>query len=184
MHRSGSSLVAGVALGAAALLALLGGRTAASSGAPHQEAAARIRIGVYDSRAVAVGSRDTFLKQQVDDLLEQRKKAEAAGDKGKVETLNARGQNLQKLRHLQAFSNGPVDDIMASIADQLPALAKSANVLAITPRTDFHAADVELVDVTDLLVKAFHPDEKTLKIVADLKNNKPLDIVDVIALKD
>jgi hypothetical protein len=186
MTRTGRSLVAAVAVGGCLMVAWLGGLTAAQD-APQgssKSSLARVRIGVYDSRAIAVSSRDTFLKNQTDNLIKERDQARARGDTKKISALEKRGANLQTLRHLQAFSNGPVDDIIAFIVDEMPAIAKNADVIAITSTTDFHADNVELVDITDEIVKAFHPKEATLKIVSELRKQKPLPLVDVIGQKD
>jgi hypothetical protein len=144
-----------------------------------------LRVGVYDSRAVCVGSRNSgATNKQVDELRKQLKDAEAAGDAKRVEQIKARGQTLQTVRHLQAFSNAPVDEFLAQIKDKLPAIAAEAKVDVIVAKADYCASGVETIDVTDALVKAFNPDEKTLKTVAELRKQKPIEMVDVLGHKD
>jgi hypothetical protein len=58
MERRGSSLVGALALGAAVVVALLGGLSAAPDPpARRPTPAANVRIGVYDARALALGRR-------------------------------------------------------------------------------------------------------------------------------
>lgn len=150
---------------------------------------ATLRAGVYDSRAVCVGSRNfPAVRQQRDkqmaDLQRQLKESQAAGDEKRAAQIKQRGSTLQDVAHLKAFSNAPVDDILLLIQDQLPRIAQEAGVDVIVARVDFQAPGVEVVDVTDRLVAAFDPDEKTLKIVEDLRKTKPLDMAEVLLHHD
>jgi len=184
MNRIGSTWIGALVIGAATVVAVLGGLTAAQD-APKAADGAKVRLGVYDSRAIAVGARNSeAFRKSVGDLVRARDEARAKGDPKRVAELERRGQNLQTLRHLQAFSNGPVDDLLATVADRLPAIARDARVVAITAKPDWHGDDVELVDVTDALVATFHPDAATLKIVADIKNHAPMPLLDVLDLKE
>jgi hypothetical protein len=51
-------------------------------------------------------------------------------------------------------------------------------------QTRFLAASVETVDVTDALVKAFNPDEKTLKAVAEVRQVKPFEMMESVTSKE
>jgi len=51
-------------------------------------------------------------------------------------------------------ADGRAEEVVASIARELPAIAQRAGVLAITAQADFHADGVELVDVTGALAAA------------------------------
>jgi hypothetical protein len=156
---------------------------AAADTAPATQPAGSVRIGIYDSRAVCIASRGSpIFMAPIRDLQKQLADAQAAGDGKKVEQIKKRGETLQMLRHLQGFSNARVDDLMVQIKDQLPQIAQAAGVVAIVDAADFHSSDVQIVDVTDELVKAFHPDEKTLKTVADLRKVKPIEIVDALGM--
>jgi hypothetical protein len=169
----------------AALTLTLVGLAWRGSSATAQPTAHKTRIGVYDSRAVCVASRGMpFFSQQVRDLQKQLTDAKAANDNQRIEQIKQRGQSLQTLRHMQAFSKAPIDDILAQIKDQLPAIAKLANVTAIASTLDYTGPDVETVDVTDALVKAFHPDEKTLKTVAEVRKHTPIDPVEALEIRD
>jgi hypothetical protein len=94
--------------------------------------------------------------------------------------LDAEGEALQRRLHLQGFSTAPVDDVLETVRDELEAIAKRTNVVAIARAVDYHqVASVELVDLTDELVALFHPNEQTLKTVRELRKLKPAAIEDV-----
>jgi hypothetical protein len=155
----------------------------ATQPAAHPRAA--LRVGVYDTRAVCVAGRNSrAFASAIDDLRHQLKDAQAAHDTARAEQVKQRGATLQTVRHLQAFSNAPVDDILADIKPQLPAIAVETDVDLIVARCDFQSPDVELVDVTDQLVQAFHPDAQTLQAVAQVRKAKPMAMVDVLMHHD
>jgi hypothetical protein len=141
----------------------------------------RVRLGTYDSRAVAIayGRSKAFL-DRVSELGEQHKRAREAGDQERAEQLAKQGQELQVRIHLQGFSNAPVDDVLASVSDRLPEIAQRRGVAAIVPSANYRDdARVEVVDVTDDLTALFNPDAQTQKIITDLKRRAPLPIEQV-----
>lgn len=147
----------------------------------------KLRIGVYDSRAIAVAavrSTKAAIQDDIRDLQRQLHEAEAAGDQKRAGQIKARGKNLQTVKHLQAFSNAPVDEYIARLSDQLPQIARENGVAAIVAKLDFQSDEVEVVDVTDALVQAFSPDEKTMKMIEDLRQHKPVEMVDVLGGAD
>jgi hypothetical protein len=79
------------------------------------------RIGVYDSRAVAVayvGS--TFQETKMKDLTAQSKEARETGDAKEVSRLEAEGQAWQAKLKKQGFGTAPVDDLMAHVDGDFP----------------------------------------------------------------
>ena len=166
--------------GATILLLFLAAFATASA----EEKPSKLRIGVYDSRAVVIGARDNTWFADVDDLRKQLKAAEAAGDMKKASQIKHRGQAMQQVRHLQGFSNAPVDDVIEHIKDRLPAIAAKAGVDVIVARPDFVAEGVEAIDITDQLVAALNPSEKTLKTVAEIKKHKPIPLLDALLIED
>jgi hypothetical protein len=93
-------------------------------------------MGTYDGRAIAIAFAPTPIHNaQIAELMKQAKEAEAAGDTGRVEQLRAKGSALQTVRHLQAFGNAPVDDILDHVRDKLPEIAQAAGVCAIVRET-------------------------------------------------
>lgn len=162
-------------------LGLLGlGLAVASQLAHAAEPAPTVRIGVYDSRAVALAfGRSPAVAHEFADLKAKHQKAKADGDDAAQRELEKQGQSRQIRLHLQVFSVAPVPEAIESIQKQLPDLAQRQHVVAITSGTDYHAPGVALVDVTDELVKLFEPSPETLKVIEEMKKQKPLPIEEV-----
>lgn len=147
--------------------------------------APRVRIGVYESRALAVAfAASTQHNQAVAELMQQSKEAQARGDTARVNQLKAQAKQRQVKFHLQGFSSYPVDDILEHLRDALPEIAAKAGVVAIVPKANWHNPDIETVDVTDQLVARFNPQERTLKIIKDLRTKPPLEPAVVLEHKD
>jgi hypothetical protein len=137
---------------------------------------AGLRVGVYDSRALAVAYvRTPEFSQNVSKLIKERDEAKAAGDMDKVKAIEAQGKAGQARRHEQGFSGAPVDDILETIKDKLPQVAEASGVDMIVSKWQiaYQTPGAKFVDVTDAIVKLFNPDDKALRIIEDLKG-KPL----------
>jgi hypothetical protein len=140
-------------------------------------AAKTMRIGVYDPRAVALAyAHSQVFGQRLGEKQKEMEKAKAGNDQAKIKELKAWGQDAQVRLHLQGFAGAAVDDILVGVQDQLSKVAQATNVQAITLRPDYTVPDVEVVDVTDDLVKLWDPDAQTLKVIASLKKVAPLPI--------
>lgn len=144
------------------------------TGDAQNPAVKKIRVGVYDSRAVAVAYAPSKFNNGVSDLMTEYKEAEKNNDKEKMKTLKMMGSKSQDKLHMQGFGDYPVDDIMEKIMDSLPEVAKAANVDVITRRVAFSSPDVEIVDITKEIIKPFNPSDKTLKTIEELQKTKPL----------
>jgi hypothetical protein len=147
--------------------------------------ASKLRVGVYDSRAVAVAySASSFHDAEMKALQQQLKDAEAARDTKKAEQVKARGKNMQTIAHLQAFSNAPVDNAIAKIGESLPVVAAAAGVDVIVADIDFKSDRVETVDVTNLLVAQFKPNDRAQKNIEMIVKQKRIPMVDVVGIQD
>jgi hypothetical protein len=168
-----------VAMFLSALLAL--GAAAAVAAGPAGEGAAndkKVRIGTYDNRAVAIAyaaSRFNPVKEK----MAAYEKAKAAGDREKMKELGAWGEQYQRQLHFQGFGRVPVDDLLAPVKDGVAKLARERQLAAITMSCDFTGAQVELVDVTDDLVKLYDPSEKTLKSARAVRGIKPAPLTQI-----
>jgi hypothetical protein len=162
-----------------ALLAL--GACAALAAGPPGEAPTndgKVRIGTYDGRAIAVAyaaSRFNPVKEKMADY----EKAKAAGDRAKMKELEAWGERTQRQLHFQGFGRVPVDDLLAPVKDKVARFARDRKLAAITMSCDFTAGQVELVDVTEDLVKLYDPSEKTLKMTRGARAVKPLPLTEI-----
>jgi hypothetical protein len=156
-----------------------------------------VRVGTFDSRALAQAyyRSDMFLSH-INDLQAEYEKAKAAGDEKRVKELEVESSSptwpglgwppslaQQELLHKQGFSTWPVDNILEKIKGKIPEIAEQAKVDVIVSKWNivYQRSGVELVNVTDLMVKPFEPDEETLKIVEDIQK---LDPVSLEELKD
>ena len=151
---------------------------AAASSAWAEDARPKVRLGVYDNRAIAVAyAASTFnpVKQKMADY----EQAKSAGDDARIRELKEWGEKHQRQLHRQGFGRVPVDDLLAHVKDKLPELARNANIDAIVWQCDQAGPHVEVVDITSELVQLFEPSEKTLRTVAELKKHAPADL-DVI----
>jgi hypothetical protein len=139
------------------------------------------RIGVYDSRAIAMafyGSPSHM--QQLRQLKAEHQKAKEAGDLGKVAQLEAEGKAQQEKAHQQGFSTAPVDELLLHITNALPEIQKAAGVTVLISKWDEAGlkkhAGAERVDVTMKLVDAFQPNERQRKFAIEVQNRKPLSL--------
>ena len=148
-------------------------------------AAARVRIGTYNTRAVALayGRSKEFL-EYVDKRSKEGKEAKAANDQKKYNQIAAEMSGRQARMHAQVFSNAPIDDIMAGMKESLPGIAQKASVSAIVPEVSYHDPAVEVVDVTDALVQHFKPTDKTQAMIKDIVKHPPVSYKELAEHKD
>jgi hypothetical protein len=146
-----------------------------------------LRVGVYDSRAVAIASVPTeWYNKPIKEKMKEMEKAKAAGDEQKIKELMAWGESRQQKAHLMGFGTAPVAELLEPVKDKLPDVARQAGVDIIISKwqIDYQASDAELVDVTDAMVALYEPSEKTLKTVEALKKHKPLTEEEILKIKD
>jgi hypothetical protein len=140
-----------------------------------ETASARVRVGTYDNRAVAVAYAASKYNP-VGEKMKEHQAAKAAGNDGRVKELEAWGAQHQRQLHRQGFCRVPVDDLLAHVKDKLPEVAEKAEVSAIVLQGEYLASGTEAVDVTDALVQLFEPSAKTLKTIAGLRKKPPVDL--------
>ena len=136
-----------------------------------------VRIGVFDSRAIAVAwaNSDEF-RNSIGEMKSAQAKAKADGDTKRAAELEQQGQWMQVRLHQQGFSTATVSAILAKVKDQLPAIAADARAVMLVSKWEvpFQGAGVETVDVTMPMVRLFHPSERTLRIVDEMKSVQPM----------
>ena len=143
-----------------------------------EEPRTTLRVGVYDSRAIAVAYAASK-HDPVGGKMKEYEQAKAAGDTKRVKELEAWGKRGQRQLHRQGFGRVPVCDLLEHVKDKMPEMARKTGVAVIARQCDYTSSDVEVVDVTKELVSLFDPSEKTLETVEALKKHKPMDL-DVI----
>ena len=124
------------------------------------QASARLRIGTFDSRAVAIAY---------------------ANSPQTAQEFKRLGPSGQHLLHQQAFSNGSIINIVPKFKAKLPEIAARHGVVLIVSRWEVPYADaaVETVDVTADIVALFAPTEKVRKWIAQLDRVQPVPLQEV-----
>lgn len=136
-----------------------------------------LHVGTFDSRALAMAYyRSAEFMQYMQELRAEHEKAKAAGDEKRIKELEAKGPAQQELMHKQGFSTWPVDNILKKIKEKIPDIAKQANVDVIVSKWNivYQRSGIEFIDVTDLMVKPFNPNEDTLKIIKEIQKKDPV----------
>lgn len=136
------------------------------------------RIGVYDSRAVAIAfAGSSFQQQRMNSLKEAHLRAKESGASGEMARLVAEVKKQQADLHLQGFSTAPVDDLLAYIASELPKLEAEARVTKLVSKWNASElkkyANAEQVDVTMKLVDAFQPSDQQRKYAIEIQKREP-----------
>jgi len=167
---------------------LILGALATTLPVPAQESSAkpgntRARLGTFDSRAVAIAyyRSDLFLKGTLGEARKEMQAAQAASDEKRAQAIGERMKALQDQVHRQGFGAAPVGDILERIRDKLPGVAAEAGVDVIVSKWNviWSGPKVAATDVTDLLVKPFHPDKATREILKQLPKTKPVPLEDL-----
>jgi len=140
-----------------------------------------VRVGVYDSRAVAYAWFGTTNHQhRLDEQIQAARAARAKGDTEQSKKLALMLKEQQAEIHRQVFSTAPATDALAAIRERIPGIEKQAGVTVLISKWDEQALKpypaVQQVDVTGDLVREFKPTEKQLKVIADLQKKKPLSL--------
>jgi hypothetical protein len=149
----------------------------------------KARVGIYDSRAVAVAFAGSApFNRWLGGLKAEHEKAKASGDQKRVAELEAEGAAGQRLLHMQGFSTAPVSNILDQIKDQLPALKEKAGVSVLVSKWDKEGLaqykDAARVDVTMALVDAFSPSERQRKSAIAIQEHEPIPLKEAEQIKD
>ena len=132
--------------------------------------AGTVRVGTYHPPSLVLAwYRSPDHAKDLDALVTARDAALKAGDSVKVAECEKQGAALQDLAHRQLAGEAGIEDILARLAGDMPAIAKEASVIRIAAEGDVLGDRVEFVDVTDRLVERFHPDEATRKLLAEIR---------------
>lgn len=137
----------------------------------------RLRVGTFDSRAIAIAyaasaHNEAFLKE----LRDRHEKAKAAGDEEAVERIAEEARARQRRFHRMGFGTESVLELLAAVKDAIPAVAEKAEVDLIVSKWELvhRSGGAELVDVTLPLVNLFDPSEKTLGHVREIAEHPPV----------
>lgn len=166
---------------------LLQPRLAAAADAPAPPAPTK--IGIYDSRAVAVAYAGSEAhKKQMAPIQADYAKAKQTGDDKRMKEIGEQMKATQKRFHMQGFSTAPVDDILRQIEGELPRIKKEAGVDLLVSKWDEGTlakhASAEKIDVTMRLVDAFHPNDRQRKTAEEIQKHKPISLKEAENIND
>lgn len=137
------------------------------------------RIGVFDSRAVAVAyynSKFSNNQQIFQSLGSQMQLAKSKDDKEAISKLELEGTMRQAMMHEQGFGKGSINNITESVKDKMTQLAKNENLSAIVSKWEmiFSGKDVELIDITEKIVDFFEPNDQIKSMVKEIMQSEPV----------
>ena len=125
------------------------------------DAPKRARVGVFKRTDLLVAFyKSAAWDQHLKDLTKQRDEAKAQGDLKRVKAIETEGAKSQAHAHQQLAGKAPLDNIFERITDKLPGVAQEAGVSVIVEKPIHSTSDVQLVDVTELLVNLLPPKTK------------------------
>ena len=142
------------------------------------EKPAKLRVGTYDSRAIAIAYGNSDLNI-IGKKMKQYEEAKEAGDEKLIKELEEWGPRHQRQLHRQAFGRVPVTDLLEHVKDRLPEVAEKAGVDVIAFECNYCGPGVEEVDITMELVMLFNPSKRALGWIEDLKKVEPLDLDEI-----
>jgi hypothetical protein len=155
--------------------------------AAEKEKRTLLRVGVYDSRAIAIAHYNSDYWNKI--LTEKRAELEQAKKEGnaeKVRQIEAWGPAQQTEAHLKGFSTAPVHELLVPVKDKLPDVAQKCGVDVIVSKWefDYQSPDAEVMDITDQLAALYNPSEKTLNWIRQTKDIAPLPEKEILEHQD
>ncbi len=138
-------------------------------------ASGRVRVGTYDSRAIAVAYAASSFSP-VGEKMKEYDAAKQAGDKGKMAELESWGKSYQRMLHFQGFGRVPVGDLLEPVKDGVAQVAADHQLAIIAMQCDYVGADAEVVDVTDDLVELFSPAARTREMARKVQEADPVSL--------
>jgi hypothetical protein len=118
-----------------------------------------LRVGTYQADSLVVAyykNSNPYFKKEMDAL-----RAEPA------EVAQKKGAALQDRAH-QQLTGAPIANILDALRPDFPEIARAAHVDLIVSQIVYRAPGTDTVDITDLLVERFHPDENTRQMIRTL----------------
>ena len=169
----------GCLIGAMAGCAGEGDNSSANAASTGTGIATGERIGVYDSRSVAIafaGSEKHEARTKAE--LAALKKAKEQGDKATIQQADEVVWESRRRLHRQGFGTAPVEDILALYPQAVKALKERRQLSALVSRWDKQArkrhAGAKQIDVTAELIELPGPTDRQRKSATAIQKIKPL----------
>ena len=166
-------------LGTLLLVLVVGCRNPSTTS--NSEIDGRAKIGVYDSRSIAIAfAGSPAHKSSLAELRSRHESAIREGDSELAAELEEEGRNRQVIAHQQAFSTAPVDALLAHVAEEMEQVRVTQDLVAVVSKWDREALamfpSAEAVDVTMQLVDAFQPTERQRRAALQIREHKPISL--------
>jgi len=151
------------------MLLVLGGTQAG-------KAQTKQRVGVYDSRAVALVYFQQHAQERMHGLMQKRAEAVKNEDEKEVARLEKQGQLIQAMMHDRVFGKGSANEIMDEMQDAVRKIAVEEQLPLVVSKWElvYQSGNLELVDITDKLVGTMNPNEKMQEGVQEMRNTEPV----------
>ena len=146
-------------------------------GTERTNAQTTVRIGTFDSRAVAiVYCNSKYFKSSMEPLMAQMKTAKEKDDKKTIAKCEREGSLRQTMMHEQGFGTGSISGIIETVKDKIAVLAKSENLTAIVSKWEltYNSPDVELIDVTEKIAAFFEPNDRMKEMIKEVLKSEPI----------
>jgi hypothetical protein len=136
------------------------------------------RLGVYDSRAIAVAHFQSAFGMQITGSLQKDfRSAKEKGDSVAIRKLAAKGELLQKIAHDQGFGKGSVVSLLDNVKDSVIAIGKKEHLIAIVSKWElvYSGSDIDTIDLTMELIEFFKPNDKVRNMVREIMKTSPIE---------
>jgi len=139
----------------------------------------KIRIGVFDSRAIAIAfynSKFSTNQEIFAALGTKMKEAKEKNDKEAITKIEREASLRQVIMHEQGFGRGSINNVTEIVKEKIAQLAKSENLSTIVSKWElvFSGSDIILVDVTEKIADFFEPNEKIKLMLKEIKLSEPI----------
>jgi hypothetical protein len=138
---------------------------------------AKEKIGVFDSRAVAIWNFNTDeFRKEMKDVSTKYEEAKKKKDTAEMKRFETRMPLMQRVLHDKGFGRGSVAEILEKNQAKLKTLAKSEKLIAIVSKWEllFTEDNYEVVDITVPLLKALGANDNTIKMYDEMKKQEPI----------
>ncbi len=138
---------------------------------------ARIRVGTFDSRLVALAyynSKD--YDKFISDFNRQYKVAESKKDSVTIKKMLVRGPVLQRMMNDRIFGKGSINLILDNYKDKLDAIGKANNVIMVVSKWEvgYKTPGLEFVDLTWKIMAIWNPSEQVIKWAKNGEKELPI----------
>ena len=146
------------------------------------------RIGVYDSRSIAVAfAGSPRHEEQLAPAIAAMNEAKAAGDDAAIAKAGQALREGQDQMHRQGFGTAPVDEILSLYTVEIDALKAQYGLIALVSQWDDETlrayTDVEQFDMTNELIDVIGPNDRQRSSAQSVREHKPLTEAELAALE-